>query len=53
MQLVIFSGEISILTPNCSRTCEDPDLEDNALLPCFAIMQPAPAATKIAAVEIL
>ena len=39
--------------PSDSKTFADPDEDDIALLPCFAILTPAPAVTKQAAVEIL
>ena len=42
-----------MLIPNDSKTFADPDEDDIALLPCFAILTPAPAVTKQAAVEIL
>ena len=53
MHSVIFFGSISNLTPSSSKTCDEPDFDDKALFPCFAITAPAPAATNEAAVDIL
>ena len=50
---MLFSGDISILTPKASRTSADPHLLLAALLPCFATGTPAAAITIDAVVEIL
>ena len=53
MQLATCSAESARLTPSASRTSALPDLLLTLRLPCLAIFAPAPAATNIAAVEIL
>ncbi len=47
------AGVISRFTPRFSRTSALPHMLDTALLPCFATLRPAPAATKAVVVETL
>ena len=47
------SGSTMTSIPICPSRSAAPDLELSILLPCFATMAPAPAATKAAAVEML
>ena len=49
----ITSCDTSMRTPRASRTSALPEREVNERLPCLAILAPAPAATKAAAVEML
>src|SRR5438132_959796 len=53
MQAATCAGVSRIFAPSASSTSALPDFDDTERLPCLATRAPAPAATNIAAVEML
>ena len=53
MAVATFSGGRLMLMPSASSTSALPDLDETERPPCLATRAPAPAATKVAAVEML